>query len=66
VSAPAAPVYVPCSGLVDAIKPGQAERRFWPVQLPSSKLDELLDEREKKANARRFTGDPITGFGALA
>lgn len=27
---------------------------------------DLLDKAAKKANPRRFTGAPITGFGALA
>lgn len=39
------------------------------VRMPAPKVDktaELLHRAAEKANARRFTAEPITGFGALA
>lgn len=38
--------------------------RFAVIE-PADERQELLDLAEKKANPRRFTGEPITAFGSL-
>lgn len=40
-----------------------AQARPWR---PEDEQADLLNEREKKALPRRFSGEPITGFGELA
>jgi len=65
-----------CSGAVHAI-PAESDRRFWPViadrraandgQPPTDDaLRNLLVRRGLAQSPRRFSGGPITGFGALA
>lgn len=65
------------SGAADFIHAVSVDRRFWPViadrraandgQPPTDDaLRNLLVRRGLAQSPRRFSGDPITGFGALA
>lgn len=68
---------VHCTGAVDPFPFDQHDRRFFPViverraandgkaQAPSELLN-LLVRRALAQSPRRFSGEPITGFGALA
>lgn len=65
------------SGAADPIPAEAQDRRFWPViidrraandgQPPTDDaLRNLLVRRGLAQSPRRFSGEPITGFGALA
>lgn len=68
--------FVSCSGSADFLPTNCADRRFWPVitERRAANADRQLDDatgnllvrRGLAQSPRRFSGDPITGFGALA
>lgn len=70
-------IFFATSGALDYLPANACDRRFWPViadrraandgQPPTDDAQRnLLVRRSLAQNPRRFTGEPITGFGALA